>query len=69
MAKKIKVNINEELCVGCGMCASLCPEVFKIENGKSKIKEEATLEKHKNCLKKAVENCPVEAIEVIEKKS
>ena len=69
MAKKIKVNINEELCVGCGMCASLCPEVFEIENGKSKIKEEVILEKHQNCLKKAAENCPVEAIEVSEKKS
>jgi len=62
MAKKIKIIIDEDLCVGCGMCASLCPEVFTLENGKSKLKEGANLEKNEECIKKAVENCPVDAI-------
>ncbi|MGE4554791.1 MAG: ferredoxin [Candidatus Paceibacterota bacterium] len=62
MAKKIKVFIDEELCVGCGMCASLCPEVFEIKEGKSHVKEGVSLEKNENCIEKAIENCPVEAI-------
>lgn len=64
MAKKIKIKIDEELCVGCGMCASLCPEVFELKEGKSAIKKEVNLEKYESQIKKAAENCPVEAIEI-----
>lgn len=32
-----KAAVNEELCIGCGICEALCPKVFKIENGKSKV--------------------------------
>ncbi len=32
-----KVKVNEDLCIGCGVCESLCPNVFKLENGKAKV--------------------------------
>ncbi len=62
-----KVKIDKQKCLGCGVCISLCPEVFELKDGKSKIKEEVDLEKHKDCIKQAAENCPVGAIEITEK--
>jgi ferredoxin len=56
MAKKI--IINQELCVGCGVCASLCPDVFELQDdGKAKVIDE------NNCdCDEVVNNCPVGAI-------
>jgi len=54
-----KPKVNEELCIGCGTCESLCPGVFKIENGKSHvISEEGGA---CNC-QETVDSCPVNAI-------
>jgi len=59
-----KYQINKEKCIGCGYCTSVCPEVFELgEDGKSKIKEGADLEKNKGCIKEAKEGCPAGAIE------
>lgn len=63
----MKVKVDKNKCLSCGMCISLCPEVFELQNIKSKVKEKADLEKHKDCIKKAAENCPVGAIKVTEK--
>ncbi len=54
-----KAKVNEELCIGCGTCESLCPEVFKVEEGKSKvIGAECT---QCDC-QQVVDSCPVKAI-------
>lgn len=57
-----KVKIDKQKCLGCGVCISLCPEVFELKDGKSEIKEKVDLEKHKNCIKEAIDSCPVQAI-------
>ncbi len=67
MAKEIKVKVNTLKCLGCGMCVNLCPNVFELKNGKSSVKEKANLEKNKECIKEAENNCPVEAIEIKER--
>jgi ferredoxin len=54
-----KAKVNEELCIGCGTCESLCPNVFKIEDGKSKVVTEDCGEC--NC-QEVVDSCPVGAI-------
>jgi len=54
-----KAKVNAELCIGCGTCESLCPNVFKIENGKSIIVSEDCGDC--NC-QEAVDGCPVNAI-------
>jgi len=58
----MKIKVNKQKCLGCGVCTSLCPEVFELKDGKSKIKEKANLEKNKDCIKQAIDSCPVQAI-------
>jgi ferredoxin len=55
------VKVDQEKCIGCSMCAGMCPETFVMgASGKSEvINEEAT-----DCAKNAAANCPVEAITV-----
>ena len=55
----VKVDANK--CIGCGACASTCPEVFEMGgDGKSHVK--ASAKKDAKCIKEAINNCPVEAI-------
>jgi ferredoxin len=57
----MSVKVNQDLCIGCGACASLCPDVFKIgESGKSEVISHDNIA----CAKNAAESCPVQAIEV-----
>lgn len=55
------VKVNSEKCIGCGMCAGMCPSTFIMgASGKAEVQNtEAT-----DCAKNAAENCPVEAISV-----
>ena len=59
--KKVKPKIDKDLCIGCGTCVALCPEVFELkDDGKAYIKNPADCTK---CDCQSVkESCPVEAI-------
>lgn len=61
--KMSKPEVNEDLCIGCGTCEALCPSVFKMEDGKSKVVAEECGDC--NC-QEAVDNCPVNAISIVE---
>ena len=55
------VKVDQEKCIGCGMCAGLCPETFAIDaNGKSEVLNDAVTP----CAKEAAHSCPVNAISV-----
>ncbi|MBI4812572.1 ferredoxin [Candidatus Falkowbacteria bacterium] len=55
------ITVNKDLCIGCGACTALCPDVFQMAaDGKSEVISQKNVE----CAKKAVEGCPVQAIEV-----
>ena len=60
-----KPNVDLEKCIGCGACASLCDEVFTLEDSTGKIKvKDADYEKNAECIKEAVDSCPANAIEL-----
>ena len=56
----MKVKVDMEKCIGCGVCESICPQVFKMKDGKAIVKAQKDLA----CVKEADEACPVDAIEV-----
>ncbi|MEW5955045.1 MAG: ferredoxin [Candidatus Micrarchaeota archaeon] len=53
--------VDKELCIGCGLCASTCPKSFEMEaDGKSRALNPAG--DSEDCMQKAIDNCPVQAI-------
>ncbi len=56
-----KPIVDHELCIGCGLCAEFCPEVFEIRDDKSWV---IGLDKCGTCdCEEAADSCPVSAIE------
>ncbi len=56
----MKARVNQELCVGCGLCASMNPEVFQMdENGLATAVKETEDE---TLLQESIDSCPVSAI-------
>jgi ferredoxin len=54
-------KVNQDICIGCGTCESLCPEVFQLgDSGKAEVKSDAP--DNVSCIKEAIESCPVQAI-------
>lgn len=58
-----KIIVDEDKCIGCGACASICPSSFEIIDGKSKVKKAEV--KKITCEEEAAESCPVAAIKII----
>jgi len=56
---KPKVN---DTCIGCMTCEGICPEVFKIIDGKATVLE-ADYAKYKDQIDEAIGACAVSAIE------
>ena len=58
-----KPIVNQEICIGCGLCAALAEKTFKIDNeGKSVVKPKTGDSKEN--ISSAVNSCPVSAIKV-----
>jgi len=56
--------VDREKCIGCGLCASLCSEVFELKGGKSSVKKEEIKGELEDEVKRAADLCPVKAIKV-----
>ncbi len=58
----MQAKVDEDLCTGCELCVTTCPEVFEMEDDKAIVKNKTVpSEAEENC-RKATEECPVEAI-------
>jgi len=53
-------HVDPDLCIGCGLCADLCPEVFVMnDDGLAEAIEEET---DNPCAQEAANSCPTDAI-------
>ena len=61
----MKVCVNQESCIGCGMCIDICPEVFKYgSDDKSEAISPEVPSGLEEKAKEAKDVCPVDAIEI-----
>ena len=60
----MRVTVDEEACIGCGLCSETCPEVFELKDDKAIAKMEEVPEDLVESCREAAEGCPVEAIQV-----
>jgi len=57
------VQVDQDLCVSCGTCLDLCPDVFSWnEDEKAQATEEEIPKELENDAHEAVENCPASTI-------
>ena len=60
----VTVKVDKKLCIGCGACASLCPDIFEMKGGKSLVKKAKHEGADVSRAKDAESACPVGAISV-----
>lgn len=56
------IKVNQDDCIGCGVCSELCPQNFKLDENEGKamvISQEDTPQ-----AKEAEDSCPVSAITI-----
>lgn len=63
----MKVKVDEELCMGCGVCPSICPEVFEMgDDGKAKVLTDEVPAGAEDACREAVDSCPEVAIKIVD---
>lgn len=59
----MKVTVNEQACIGCNLCVSLCPQVFSLQpDGKAVAVDSEVLVAVVSAAIDALQECPVGAI-------
>ena len=58
----MRANVDQDLCIGCGLCASLCPEVFKMNDDDKAQAITDTTDENRDAVQEAMDGCPVSAI-------
>jgi ferredoxin len=60
----MKVKIDAEGCIGCGLCVSTCPEVYAMQDDKAVVIVPAVPKEAEDSCKRAVDECPVTVITI-----
>ena len=62
----MKAHVDKDTCIGCGLCPSICSEVFSLndDDGKAEAIDGDIAEELQDDAEEAAASCPVEAITV-----
>jgi ferredoxin len=63
----MKVTINRDACIGCGVCVNICPAVFELDDENiAVVKADPVPKDEEAAARDAAQSCAVEAIEIQE---
>lgn len=55
-------KVDQDLCIGCGLCEEICPEVFVMnDDGLAEVIEGSSCA-DAGCCEEAADSCPTDAI-------
>jgi len=57
-----RVEIDEEVCIGCETCVELCSDIFAFQNESSKAYVIMPAGGDQECIEEAMASCPVSCI-------
>jgi ferredoxin len=60
----VKASIDKELCTGCELCVSTCPDIFEMDGEAARVKADAVPDAAEDAVQQAAEDCPASAIKV-----
>ncbi|MEA3489786.1 MAG: ferredoxin [Candidatus Omnitrophota bacterium] len=58
----MKAVVDQEACIGCGLCAQVAPDVFEMQGDKAVTKMDEIPEDKADDAKNGADQCPVTAI-------
>lgn len=62
----MRAHVDQDLCISCGLCISICDEVFHWnDDEKAEAIEEDVPAELEEDVREAIESCPTDAIEEI----
>jgi len=62
----MRAIVDPELCTGCELCVSTCPDIFEMAGDIAKVKVDIIPDAAMDSARQAAEDCPATAIKIEE---